>query len=72
MTIESYAYAESEVHFEWRILDGKSPIEYSPGMGLSDFVQGRNPRTANLPVLGLLFFGPGTIDSGPWIPGSRC
>ena len=56
VTIESYAYAESEVHFEWRILDGKSPIEYSPGMGLSDFVQGRDPQSANFPVLDFSFF----------------
>ena len=60
VTIESYAYAESEVHFEWRILDGKSPIEYSPGMGLSDFVQGRDPRTANFPALYFALFRPRT------------
>ena len=61
VTIESYAYAESEVHFEWRILDGKSPIEYSPGMGLSDFVQGRDPWTTNFPVPDFSFFRPWTV-----------
>ena len=39
VTIESYAYAESEVHFEWRITDGKSPLEFEPDLRMSDFVQ---------------------------------
>ena len=37
--IESFAYSESEVHFEWRITDGKSPLEFEPGLRMSDFVQ---------------------------------
>ena len=37
--IESFAYPDSEVHFEWRITDGKSPIEFKPNMRMSDFVQ---------------------------------
>ena len=31
---------ESELDFEWKIDGDKSPIEYSEGLGMSDFMQG--------------------------------
>ena len=31
---------KSEVDFEWKIVGDKSPIEYSDGLGISDFMQG--------------------------------
>ena len=35
-------YGKSEVDFEWKIVGDKSPIEYSDGLGMSDFTQGAN------------------------------
>ena len=35
-------YGKSEVDFEWKIVGDKSPIEYSDGLGMSDFMQGAN------------------------------
>ena len=35
-------YGKSEVDFEWKNVGDKSPIEYSDGLGMSDFKQGAN------------------------------
>ena len=33
-------FGKSELDFEWKIDGDKSPIEYSGGLGMSDFMQG--------------------------------
>ena len=40
LMLESFAYSKDEINFEWRKNGNNSPIEYSQGMGMSDFVQG--------------------------------
>ena len=44
VTCHSYrdnpTFGKSELDFEWKIDGDKSPIEYSDGLGMSDFMQG--------------------------------